>query len=160
LNIKKNTFKNYRSHSDAEIDGIPPSEVDHIKSYIKNHPSERILLSTLPSNLKRKYSKEQYLPILQQLETDGHGTVTTTDNTTGPKAIVFVKRPRITTAAQSVTTAQAIAPRAAASTAATISMASASSTVSTSASTPVSIVAVSPATTTTDSQSTITNTDQ
>jgi hypothetical protein len=64
------------------------------------------LLSTLPSNLKRKYTKEQYLPILQQLEIDGHGTVATTDNTTGPKAIVFVKKPRIaaTTDSQSTIT--------------------------------------------------------
>ncbi|CAF3137833.1 unnamed protein product [Rotaria sp. Silwood2] len=73
---------------------IPQSDVDHIKSYIKNHPNERILLSVLPSNLKRKYTKEQYLPILRQMEADGHGTVTTTDNTTGPKAIVFIKKPR------------------------------------------------------------------
>lgn len=76
-------------HSDMGIVGIPPAEVDHIKSYIRSHPSERILLSTLPSNLKRKYSKEQYLPILQQLEIDGHSTVTTTENTTGLKAIVL-----------------------------------------------------------------------
>lgn len=86
----------YCFYLDAEIVGIPSAEVDHIKSYIRNHPSERILLSTLPSNLKRKYSKEQYLPILQQLEIDGHGAVTTADNTTGPKAIVFIKKQRIT----------------------------------------------------------------
>ncbi|CAF5143146.1 unnamed protein product, partial [Rotaria sp. Silwood1] len=79
----------------VDVDGIPQSDIDHIKSYIKNHPSERILLSTLPSNLKRKYTKEQYLPILQQLEADGHGIVTTTENTTGPKAICFAKKPRI-----------------------------------------------------------------
>jgi len=79
----------------VDIDGIPQNDIDHIKSYIKNHPSERILLSTLPSNLKRKYTKEQYLPILRQLEADGHGTVTSTENTTGPKAICFVKKPRI-----------------------------------------------------------------
>ena len=29
------------------------------------------------------------------METGGHGTVTTTDNTTGPKAIVFIKKARI-----------------------------------------------------------------
>ncbi|CAF4936186.1 unnamed protein product, partial [Rotaria sp. Silwood1] len=81
--------------TDVDVDGIPQSDIDHIKSYIKNHPSERILLSTLPSNLKRKYTKEQYLPILQQLEADGHGIVTTTENTTGPKAICFAKKPRI-----------------------------------------------------------------
>jgi hypothetical protein len=77
---------------DIDTDGIPQSDIDHIKSYIKNHPNERILLSSLPSNLKRKYTKEQYLPILQQLEVDGHGIVTNTDNTTGPKAIVFIKK--------------------------------------------------------------------
>ena len=67
--------------------------MDHIKSYIKNHPNERILLSVIPSNLKRKYTKDQYLPILRQMEADGDGTWTTTDNVTGPKAIVFVKKP-------------------------------------------------------------------
>ncbi|CAF3944268.1 unnamed protein product [Rotaria sp. Silwood1] len=36
-----------------DIADIPQSDVDHIKSYIKNHPNERILLSVLPSNLKR-----------------------------------------------------------------------------------------------------------
>jgi hypothetical protein len=89
--------------SGMQIDDIPQSDIDHIKSYIKNHPSERILLSTLPSNLKRKYTKEQYLSILRQLETDGHGSVTSTDNTTGPKAIVYVKKRRIepTTESQS-----------------------------------------------------------
>ena len=29
------------------------------------------------------------------METDGHGTVTTTDNITGPKAVVFIKEARI-----------------------------------------------------------------
>ncbi len=95
---KKNAWiKSYGKWSSLiviEIDGIPQSDVDHIKSYIRNHTNERILLSTLPSNLKRKYTKEQYLPIRGQLETDGHGAVTSTDNTTGPKAIVFVKKPR------------------------------------------------------------------
>ncbi|CAF3348907.1 unnamed protein product [Rotaria sp. Silwood2] len=57
--------------------------------------SDRILLSALPSNLKRKYTKEQYLPILRQLEADGHGTVTSTEKTSGPKAICFVKKPRL-----------------------------------------------------------------
>lgn len=87
--------------TDAENDGIPQSEIDHIKSYIKNHPNERILLSTLPSNLKRKYSKEQYLPILRELESEGHGKVTSTENTTGPKAIIFVKKPRIESSSES-----------------------------------------------------------
>ena len=59
---------------------------------MKNYPNDRILLSTLPSNLKRKYSKEQYLSILRQMETGGHGTVATTDNTTKPKAVVFIKK--------------------------------------------------------------------
>ena len=68
--------------------------MDHIKSYIKNHPNERILLSVIPSNWKRKYTKDQYLPILRQMEADGDGTLTTTDNVTGPKAIVFVKKPQ------------------------------------------------------------------
>ncbi|CAF1317066.1 unnamed protein product [Rotaria sordida] len=76
------------------IEGIPQSDIEHIKSYIKNHPSKRILLSVLPSNLKRKYTKDQYLPILRQMETDGEGTITTTENTTRPKAIVFIKKPR------------------------------------------------------------------
>ena len=61
---------------------------------MKNHPNKRILSSVLPSNLKRKYRKEQYLPILQEMKADGQGTLTTTDNTTGPKAIVFIKKPR------------------------------------------------------------------
>ncbi|CAF4757512.1 unnamed protein product, partial [Rotaria sp. Silwood2] len=79
----------------VDINGIPQSDIDHIKSYIKNHSSDRILLSALPSNLKRKYTKEQYLPILRQLEADGHGTVTSTEKTSGPKAICFVKKPRL-----------------------------------------------------------------
>ncbi|CAF3678229.1 unnamed protein product [Rotaria sp. Silwood1] len=93
--LHKQTREYSFNEEDVDVDGIPQSDIDHIKSYIKNHPSERILLSTLPSNLKRKYTKEQYLPILQQLEADGHGIVTTTENTTGPKAICFAKKPRI-----------------------------------------------------------------
>jgi hypothetical protein len=37
---------------DNQIDGIHQGDIDHIKSYIKNHQSERILLSSLPSNFK------------------------------------------------------------------------------------------------------------
>lgn len=59
-------------------------------------------MSTLPSNLKRKYSKDQYLPILRELEQDGYGTLTNTDNTTGPKGIVFIKKPRM----ESISTSQ------------------------------------------------------
>ncbi|CAF3058054.1 unnamed protein product, partial [Rotaria sp. Silwood2] len=84
-----------------DIDGIPQNDIEHIKSYVKNHPSERILLSILAANLKRKYTKEQYLPILRQMEADGEGTLTTTDNTTGPKALVFIKKRRSEQASES-----------------------------------------------------------
>ena len=75
---------------DINTSDIPQNDVDHITFYIKNHLNHRILLSTLPSNLKRKYTKGQYLSILRQMEIDGHGTVTTTDNTTGPKPVLFI----------------------------------------------------------------------
>ncbi|CAF1497803.1 unnamed protein product, partial [Adineta steineri] len=39
---------------------VPENEVMHIKKYIENHPSDRLLLSSLPANLKRKISKDQY----------------------------------------------------------------------------------------------------
>ena len=77
-----------------DVDTIPQADIEHIKAYINNHPSDRILLSSLPSNLKRKYTKEQYLPVLQQLAAEGHGTVASTENSTGPKATVFIKRKR------------------------------------------------------------------
>lgn len=73
---------------------IPLSDIEQIKNYIKNHSSDRILLSTLPSNVKRKYTKEQYLQVLHDMQMDGDGVVTSTDNSTGPKAIVFVKKRR------------------------------------------------------------------
>ncbi|CAF5192628.1 unnamed protein product, partial [Rotaria sp. Silwood1] len=50
---------------------VPESEVKHIKKYIENHPSDRLLLSSLPANLKRKISKDQYLNILRQMEEEG-----------------------------------------------------------------------------------------
>ena len=64
----------------------------HIKSYIENHASDRLLLSSLPANLKRKISKDQYLSILRQMEEEGKGKIEETNNTTGPKAIVFMKK--------------------------------------------------------------------
>lgn len=39
------------------------------------------------------------------METDGHGTVTTTDNTTGPKRIVFIKKAKIEPLSDSMTSA-------------------------------------------------------
>jgi hypothetical protein len=74
---------------------IPENEVQHIKKYIENHPSDRLLLSSLPANLKRKISKDQYLSILRQMEEEGKGKIEETSNTTGPKAIVFTKKRRI-----------------------------------------------------------------
>ncbi|CAF4648696.1 unnamed protein product, partial [Rotaria magnacalcarata] len=47
---------------------VPENEIKHIKQYIENHPSDRLLLSSLPANLKRKISKDQYLMILQEME--------------------------------------------------------------------------------------------
>ena len=67
-------------------------KVKHIKEYIEKHPSDRLLLSSLPANLKRKISKDQYLVILQQMEEEGKGKIEETNNTTGPKAIVFTKK--------------------------------------------------------------------
>jgi hypothetical protein len=69
--------------------------VQHIKSYIENHPADRLLLSSLPANLKRKISKDQYLSILRQMEDEGKGKIEETNNTTGPKAIVFTKKKKI-----------------------------------------------------------------
>ncbi|CAF3784065.1 unnamed protein product [Rotaria sp. Silwood1] len=74
---------------------VPESEVKHIKKYIENHPSDRLLLSSLPANLKRKISKDQYLNILRQMEEEGKGKIEETNNTTGPKAIVFIKKKKI-----------------------------------------------------------------
>ncbi len=71
------------------------NEVQHIKQYIQNHPSDRLLLSSLPANLKRKISKDQYLAILRQMEEEGKGKIEETNNTTGPKAIVFTKKKKI-----------------------------------------------------------------
>ncbi|CAF1203303.1 unnamed protein product [Adineta steineri] len=71
---------------------VPENEVMHIKKYIENHPSDRLLLSSLPANLKRKISKDQYLLILRQMEEEGRGKIEETNNTTGPKAIVFTKK--------------------------------------------------------------------
>ncbi|CAF4173227.1 unnamed protein product, partial [Rotaria magnacalcarata] len=71
---------------------VPEQEVKHIKKYIENHPSDRLLLSSLPANLKRKISKDQYLVILQQMEEEGKGKIEETNNTTGPKGIVFIKK--------------------------------------------------------------------
>lgn len=74
---------------------IPTADIEQIKNYIRNHANDRILLSTLPSNVKRKYTKDQYLQILHDMETDGDGVVTSTENSTGPKAVVFIKKRRI-----------------------------------------------------------------
>ncbi|CAF1249143.1 unnamed protein product [Adineta steineri] len=74
---------------------VPENEVMHIKKYIENHPSDRLLLSSLPANLKRKISKDQYLLILRQMEEEGKGKIEETNNTTGPKAIVFTKKKKI-----------------------------------------------------------------
>ncbi|CAF1269647.1 unnamed protein product [Adineta steineri] len=74
---------------------VPENEVMHIKKYIENHPSDRLLLSSLPANLKRKISKDQYLLILRQMEDEGKGKIEETNNTTGPKAIVFTKKRKI-----------------------------------------------------------------
>ena len=74
---------------------VPESEIDHIKKYVENHPSDRLLLSSLPANLKRKISKDQYLIILRQMEEEGKGTIEETNNTTGPKGIVFTKKKKI-----------------------------------------------------------------
>ncbi|CAF4184513.1 unnamed protein product [Rotaria magnacalcarata] len=71
---------------------VPEQEVKHIKKYIENHPSDRLLLSSLPAILKRKISKDQYLVILQQMEEEGKGKIEETNNTTGPKGIVFIKK--------------------------------------------------------------------
>jgi hypothetical protein len=53
------------------------------------------LLSSLPANLKRKISKDQYLVILRQMEEEGKGKIEETNNATGPKAIVFTKKKKI-----------------------------------------------------------------
>lgn len=74
---------------------IPTADIEQIKNYIRNHANDRILLSTLPSNVKRKYTKDQYLQILHDMETDGDGVVTSSENSTGPKAVVFIKKRRI-----------------------------------------------------------------
>lgn len=74
---------------------LPENEVLHIKKYIENHPSDRLLLSTLPANLKRKITKDQYLVILQQMQEEGKGKIQETNNTTGPKGIVFVKKKKV-----------------------------------------------------------------
>ncbi|CAF1671011.1 unnamed protein product [Rotaria magnacalcarata] len=74
---------------------VPENEIKHIKQYIENHPSDRLLLSSLPANLKRKISKDQYLMILQEMEVEGKGKIEETHNTTGPKAIVFIKKKKI-----------------------------------------------------------------
>lgn len=74
---------------------VPENEITHIKKYIENHPHDRLLLSSLPANLKRKISKEQYLTILRQMEDEGKGKVEETNNITGPKAIVFIKKKKI-----------------------------------------------------------------
>jgi hypothetical protein len=49
-------------------------------------------LSSLPANLKRKITKDQYLGILRQMEEEGKGKIEETNNATGPKAIVFTKK--------------------------------------------------------------------
>lgn len=59
------------------------------------HPSDRLLLSSLPANLKRKITKDQYLVILREMAQEGYGTVEETSNTTGPKATVFVKKRKV-----------------------------------------------------------------
>ncbi len=74
---------------------IPETEIKHIKEYIEKHPSDRLLLSSLPANLKRKISKDQYLVILRQMEEEGKGKIEETNNATGPKAIVFTKKKKI-----------------------------------------------------------------
>lgn len=74
---------------------VPENEIKHIKKYIENHPHDRLLLSSLPANLKRKISKDQYLTILRQMEDEGTGKIEETNNVTGPKAIVFVKKKKI-----------------------------------------------------------------
>ncbi|CAF1477013.1 unnamed protein product [Adineta ricciae] len=83
------------SHT-KDNNGIPEAEVKHIKEYIEKHPSDRLLLSSLPANLKRKISKDQYLVILRQMEEEGRGKVEETNNTTGPKAILFTKTKKTT----------------------------------------------------------------
>ncbi|CAF1368144.1 unnamed protein product [Rotaria sordida] len=74
---------------------IPPEEVNHIKKYIENHPCDRLLLSSLPANLKRKISKDQYLSILREMEEEGIGKIEETNNVKGPKGIAFTKKKKI-----------------------------------------------------------------
>jgi hypothetical protein len=71
---------------------IPDGEVQHVRQYIEKHPSDRFLLSSFPANLKRKLNKDQYLSILKQLQDEGRGTIEESNNSTGPKAIVFIKK--------------------------------------------------------------------
>ncbi|CAF4959592.1 unnamed protein product [Rotaria sp. Silwood1] len=59
---------------------IPPEEVNHIKKYIENHPCDHLLLLSLPANLKRKISKDQYLSILREMEEEGKGKIEETNN--------------------------------------------------------------------------------
>ncbi|CAF3370765.1 unnamed protein product [Rotaria sp. Silwood2] len=74
---------------------IPSEEVNHIKKYIENHPCDRLLLSSLPANLKRKISKDQYLSILREMEEEGKGKIEETNNVKGPKGITFTKKKKI-----------------------------------------------------------------
>lgn len=98
---------------------IPENERNHIKKYIENHPSDRLLLSSLPANLKRKISKDQYLSILRQMEEEGKGKIEETNNVTGPKAIVFTKKKKIeqqptipsSTSEQQTTTSSSTSPQ-------------------------------------------------
>ena len=71
---------------------MPENEVKHVKKYIENHPSDRILLSSLPANLKRKITKDQYFVIFREMELEGKGKIEETNNVTGPKGVVFVKK--------------------------------------------------------------------
>ncbi|CAF3310139.1 unnamed protein product [Rotaria socialis] len=71
---------------------VPENEVKHVKKYIENHPSDRILLSSLPANLKRKITKDQYFVIFREMELEGKGKIEETNNVTGPKGVVFVKK--------------------------------------------------------------------